>query len=65
MKPFEHGGDIIAFAETCGCNVNEVIDLSSNINFIKPHIDIDFNTVEIKLILIDITTWIKRFPMEV
>jgi threonine-phosphate decarboxylase len=47
MKPFQHGGDITAFANTCGCSLDEVIDLSSNINFVKPHIDIDFNTIDI------------------
>ena len=47
MTPFEHGGDVTAFAKACGCKVSEVIDLSSNINFIKPKIDVDFNTLEI------------------
>ena len=43
MKPFEHGGDLTAFAKHCGCAVSEVIDLSSNINpfarFRLPRID--------------------------
>ena len=30
-----------------GCNVSEIIDLSSNINFVKPQINIDFNTLDI------------------
>jgi len=47
MKPFEHGGNICAFAKVCGCNEEEVIDLSSNINTSKPHIDFDFNALEI------------------
>jgi threonine-phosphate decarboxylase len=47
MKPFEHGGDVTAFAKTCGCKVEEVIDLSSNINIVKPMIDFDFNTLDI------------------
>jgi len=47
MKPFEHGGDIASFAKRCGCKEEEVIDLSSNINTIKPHIDVDFNALEI------------------
>ncbi len=44
---FSHGGDIVGFAKTHGYRVNEVIDLSSNINFIKPSINIDFNTLNI------------------
>ena len=44
---FAHGGDIKAFASQIGCNVNEVIDLSSNINFLKPEINFDFNNLDI------------------
>jgi len=47
MRVFEHGGDITAFAKACSCRVDEVIDLSSNINFVKPKIDLDFNTLDI------------------
>ncbi len=47
MQTFQHGGDITAFAKTCGCSIDEVIDLSSNINFVKPHIDVDFNAIDI------------------
>ena len=47
MQTFQHGGDITAFAKTCGCSPDEVIDLSSNINFVKPHIDVDFNSIDI------------------
>jgi len=47
MQTFQHGGDITTFAKTCGCSLDEVIDLSSNINFVKPHIDVDFNTIDI------------------
>jgi len=47
MQTFQHGGDITAFAKICGCSLDEVIDLSSNINFVKPHIDVDFNTINI------------------
>jgi len=43
----KHGGNVIAFAKEVGCGVDEVIDLSSNINFVKPHIDIDFNSLDI------------------
>ena len=47
MKTFEHGGQIEKFALELGCDVSEIIDLSSNINFIKPQINIDFNTLDI------------------
>ena len=47
MTTFQHGGDVNTFAKTCGCKVEEVIDLSSNINFVKPKIDVDFNTLDI------------------
>ena len=47
MKTFEHGGDVASFARVCGCEIDEVIDLSSNINIVKPSMDIDFNTLEI------------------
>lgn len=36
MNLFEHGGDVNAFAEHCECEVSEIVDLSSNINFITP-----------------------------
>ena len=44
---FEHGGDIKSFASQVGCSVDEVIDLSSNINFLKPEINFDFNSLDI------------------
>ena len=47
MKEFSHGGDIHSFAKSIGCSLDEVIDLSSNINFVKPNIDIDFNKLDI------------------
>lgn len=47
MKTFEHGGQIEAFAKALGCEVHEVIDLSSNINFVQPTIHLDFNTLDI------------------
>lgn len=47
MKRFEHGGQIQAFAKELNCEVKDIIDLSSNINFIKPEINIDFNTLDI------------------
>jgi len=47
MKEFTHGGDIYSFAKSIDCTPDEVIDLSSNINFVKPNIDIDFNKLDI------------------
>ncbi len=47
MRPFEHGGDVVAFAKACSCDASEVVDLSSNINFVKPHINVDFNTLDV------------------
>jgi len=47
MKTYEHGGQIEAFAKELNCGIEEVIDLSSNINFVKPHITLDFNTLNI------------------
>ena len=47
MTPFQHGGDIIAFAKHCNCAPEEVIDLSSNINFVKPKTNVDFNRLDI------------------
>jgi threonine-phosphate decarboxylase len=47
MKTFEHGGQIEEFAKELGCDISEVIDLSSNINFIKPDVHIDFNHLDI------------------
>ena len=47
MTAYQHGGDIHSFAQKAGCNPEEVIDLSSNINFVKPHIDVDFNRLDI------------------
>ncbi|MEA3498490.1 MAG: aminotransferase class I/II-fold pyridoxal phosphate-dependent enzyme [Campylobacterota bacterium] len=44
---FSHGGDVKSFANELSCYIDEVIDLSSNINFIKPEIDIDFNSLDI------------------
>ena len=47
MVQQQHGGNVTAFAKEIGCKVSEVIDLSSNINFVKPNIDIDFNALNI------------------
>jgi threonine-phosphate decarboxylase len=43
----QHGGDIKSFSEQIGSKPSEVIDLSSNINFVKPNIMIDFNSLDI------------------
>ncbi len=43
----QHGGNIVAFAKQVGCSPSEVIDLSSNINFVKPQIHFDFNRLDI------------------
>ena len=42
-----HGGNVVAFAEAMRCGVDEVIDLSSNINFVRPKLDVDFNTLDV------------------
>ena len=47
MKTYEHGGNIIQFAKQLNCNVKDVIDLSSNINFIKANINLDFTQEDI------------------
>lgn len=39
MTTYRHGGDVNSFAAHCGCEVSEVYDLSSNINFITPSVD--------------------------
>lgn len=39
MTAYGHGGDVNSFAAYCGCAPEEVIDLSSNINFITPIVD--------------------------
>lgn len=47
MTTFEHGGQISAFAKELNCSESDIIDLSSNINFLKPRINTDFNSLEI------------------
>lgn len=39
MRTYQHGGDVNSFAKQCGCKAEEVLDLSSNINFITPSVD--------------------------
>jgi threonine-phosphate decarboxylase len=46
MKPYQHGGDVAAFTAQIGCAPEAVIDLSSNINFVKPDIAIDWDGIE-------------------
>ncbi len=47
MMEFKHGGDINEFAKDNNFSINDIIDLSSNINFIRPELDIDFNSLNI------------------
>jgi len=47
MKKFTHGGDIENFAKELNCDIKEVIDLSSNINFIKPKIKTNLNKLDV------------------
>lgn len=47
LTEFGHGGQVENFASALGCKVEEVIDLSSNINFIKPTVNVDFNELDI------------------
>jgi len=44
---FTHGGDVQGFAQEINCKTSEVIDLSSNINFIQPDKKIDLNSVKL------------------
>ena len=39
MTTYGHGGDVNSFAAHCGFEVSEIVDLSSNINFITPTVD--------------------------
>ena len=47
MNTFSHGGNIEQFAKELSCEIDEIIDLSSNINFTSPQINIDFNNINI------------------
>ena len=47
MQKYEHGGNIEAFAKNNGYKIKDIIDLSSNINYLKPKITVDFNTLDI------------------
>ena len=48
MKAYSSGDKIKDFALELGCKVEEVIDFSSNINFITPQINVDFNTLNLR-----------------
>lgn len=48
MTTYSHGGDVEAFAKKVGCSVDEVIDLSSNIHFDSPDVQIDLKRVDFK-----------------
>jgi len=47
VTQYAHGGQVEDFASLLGCKVEEIIDLSSNINFIKPNVNVDFNELDI------------------
>ncbi len=47
MKQFEHGGDIISFAKEINTTIDQVVDLSSNINFLQPSVDTNFSHIKI------------------
>ncbi len=38
MQEFEHGANVAWFAKSIGAKMDEIIDFSSNINFVKPYI---------------------------
>jgi len=44
---FTHGGDVQGFALGVQCELSEVVDLSSNINFIQPTLNKDMNSINI------------------
>jgi len=37
MQTHQHGGNIKAFSQEIGCEVHEIIDLSSNIKFCQTY----------------------------
>lgn len=43
MNTFQHGGDIYSFAKKYNLRIDEIIDFSSNINFLKPKVKFNFN----------------------
>jgi len=47
LKQFSHGGDIKGFSRKTNIKEKDIIDLSSNINFLKPNIKCNFNNLNI------------------
>ena len=47
MNNFSHGGNIEHFAKQLSCEESDIIDLSSNINFLKPQVNFDLNDINI------------------
>ena len=47
MLDFSHGGDVEQFALELSCEENQIIDLSSNINFLKPQVNLNLNNINI------------------
>jgi len=47
MTEYQHGGDVKSFALDCQCNPAEIIDLSSNINFVKPKVNLDISKINL------------------
>jgi threonine-phosphate decarboxylase len=47
MNDFSHGGNVELFAKQLSCEESDIIDLSSNINFLKPQVNFDLNDINI------------------
>jgi len=47
MNDFSHGGNVEQFAKQLSCEESDIIDLSSNINFLKPQVNFDLNDINI------------------
>ena len=47
LTQFSHGGDTKNFAKKYNCSIDSIIDLSSNINFVKPKFNININNIDI------------------
>ena len=45
MTQFSHGGNVEEFAKELSCEESEIIDLSSNINFLKPEVNLNLNNI--------------------
>jgi threonine-phosphate decarboxylase len=46
---YKHGGDVEEFALMYGYDTKDIIDLSSNINHLKPNIKLDYNSIDISV----------------